>query len=196
MFAMFLAASFFSATFKTLRLHEILVLYIIKVEKYLEGRHDGTAKTPQPQQPPMANALWKIGCVARKLKLEMLLTRHIYSSRIHNSKLKLNSMAILYSTRNLCVGTKKMQEQGSSKDNKVLCWIWSGKFRFCSTSEVCVLKQYAVLPKMESCFKDLRSKTFQWGKKGLLSKKRTKKGPVIELLRTFSRYFRNNAKRS
>ena len=47
---------------------------------------------------------------------------------------------------------------------------------------------------MESCFKDLRSKTFQWGKKGLLSKKRTKKGPVIELLRTFS--FRNNAKRS
>ena len=49
---------------------------------------------------------------------------------------------------------------------------------------------------MESCFKDLRSKTFQWGKKGLLSKKRTKKGPVIELLGTFSRYFRNNAKRS
>ena len=49
---------------------------------------------------------------------------------------------------------------------------------------------------MESCFKDLRSKTFQWGKKGLLSKKRTKKGPVIELLRTFSRYFHNNAKRS
>ena len=37
---------------------------------------------------------------------------------------------------------------------------------------------------MESCFEDLRSKTFQWGKKGLWSKKRTKKGPVIELLRT------------
>ena len=34
------------------------------------------------------------------------------------------------------------------------------------------------------------------GKKGLLSKKRTKKGPVIELLRTFSRYFHNIAKRS
>ena len=33
------------------------------------------------------------------------------------------------------------------------------------------------------------SKTFQWGKKGLLSKKRTKKGRVIELLRTFSCYF-------
>ena len=49
---------------------------------------------------------------------------------------------------------------------------------------------------MESCFEDLRSKTFQWGKKGLLSKKRTKKGPVIKLLRTCSRYFRNNAKRS
>ena len=49
---------------------------------------------------------------------------------------------------------------------------------------------------MKSCFEDLRSKTFQWGKKGLWSKKRTKKGPVIELLRTFSRYFRNNAKRS
>ena len=53
-----------------------------------------------------------------------------------------------------------------------------------------------VLAKMESCFKDLMSKTFQWEKKGLLSKKRTKKGPVIELLRTFSRYFHNNAKRS
>merc|ERR1719242_1718824 len=25
----------------------------------------------------------------------------------------------------------------------------------------------AVLPKMKSCFEDLRSKTFQWGKKGL-----------------------------
>ena len=37
---------------------------------------------------------------------------------------------------------------------------------------------------MESCFEDLRSKTFQWGKKGLLSKKRTKKGPIIELFRT------------
>ena len=49
---------------------------------------------------------------------------------------------------------------------------------------------------MESRFKDLRSKTFHWGKKGLLGKKRTKKGPVVELLRTFSRYFRNNAKRS
>ena len=49
---------------------------------------------------------------------------------------------------------------------------------------------------MESGFKGFRSKTFQWGKKGLLSKIRTKKGPVIELLRTFSRYFCNNAKRS
>ena len=49
---------------------------------------------------------------------------------------------------------------------------------------------------MESCFEDLRSKTFQWEKKGFLSKKRTKNGPVIELLRTFSCYFRNNAKRS
>ena len=39
-------------------------------------------------------------------------------------------------------------------------------------------------------------KLFNGEKKGLLSKKRTKKGPVIELLRTFSRYFRNNAKRS
>ena len=49
---------------------------------------------------------------------------------------------------------------------------------------------------MESGFKDLMSKTFQWEKKGLLSKKRTKKGPVIELLRTFSRYFHNITKRS
>ena len=55
---------------------------------------------------------------------------------------------------------------------------------------------FAVLAKMKSCFEDLRSKAFQWGEKGLLSKKRTIKGPVIELLRTFSRYFRNNAKRS
>ena len=49
---------------------------------------------------------------------------------------------------------------------------------------------------MESCFKDLMSKTFKWEKKGLLSKKRTNKGPVIELLRTFSRYVHNNAKMS
>ena len=58
------------------------------------------------------------------------------------------------------------------------------------------IKAYTVLAKMKSCFEDLRSKTFQWEKKGLLSKKRTKKGPVIELLRTFSRYFHNIAKRS
>ena len=51
---------------------------------------------------------------------------------------------------------------------------------------------YTVLPKMKFCFEDLRSKTFQWGKKGLWSKKRTKKGPVIELLRTFSRYLRKS----
>ena len=55
---------------------------------------------------------------------------------------------------------------------------------------------FAVLAKMKSCFEDLRSKAFQWGEKGLLSKKRTKKGLVIELLRTFSRYFHNISKRS
>ena len=38
---------------------------------------------------------------------------------------------------------------------------------------------------MKSCFEDLRSKAFQWGKKDFGVKKRTKKGPVIELLRTF-----------
>ena len=69
---------------------------------------------------------------------------------------------------------------------------------FSRLSSLCHFLQFkhAVLAKMKSCFEDLRSKTFQWGKKGLWSKKRTKKGPVIELLRTFSRYFRNNAERS
>ena len=45
-------------------------------------------------------------------------------------------------------------------------------------------------------FWGLEVKNFSMGKKGLLSKIRTKWGPVIELLRTFSHYFRNNAIRS
>ena len=35
------------------------------------------------------------------------------------------------------------------------------------------VNSFPVLAKMKSCFEDLRSKTFQWGKKGLWSKKRT-----------------------
>ena len=35
---------------------------------------------------------------------------------------------------------------------------------------------------MESCFEDLRSKTFQWEKRGRLSIKRTKWVPILELL--------------
>ena len=45
---------------------------------------------------------------------------------------------------------------------------------------------------------DLRTwcqKLFNGEKKDFWVKKRTKKGPVIELLRTFSRYFHNNAKK-
>ena len=48
----------------------------------------------------------------------------------------------------------------------------------------------------EILFWGLEVKIFSMGKKGLWRKKRTKKGPVIELFRTLSRYFRNNAKRS
>ena len=41
------------------------------------------------------------------------------------------------------------------------------------------IKAYTVLAKMKSCFEDLRSKTFQWEKKGLLSKKKgPKKDPL------------------
>ena len=36
----------------------------------------------------------------------------------------------------------------------------------------------SVLPKMKSCFEDLRSKTFQWGKKKTWVKKGPKKWPV------------------
>ena len=56
--------------------------------------------------------------------------------------------------------------------------------------------EYTVLPQMESCFEDLRSKTFQWEKRVLLSKMRTKGGPILKLLRTSSRYFHQNEKRS
>ena len=56
-----------------------------------------------------------------------------------------------------------------------------------------VFMQKTVLAKMKSCFEDLRSETFQWGKKGLFSKKKgTKKGLSLELFKTLSRYFRNN----
>ena len=49
---------------------------------------------------------------------------------------------------------------------------------------------------MESCFKDLRSKSIILVKKGLSRKMRTKWGPILEPLRTPSCYFDQNAKRS
>ena len=41
---------------------------------------------------------------------------------------------------------------------------------------------YSVLAQTESCFQDLRSKSFPWEKRGLWSKMRTKWGTISELL--------------
>ena len=113
------------------------------------------------------------------LTLAIRTPRKFFSSIANNTRSTTEHHIIIY------IHTEQHKEGGQGLLGKGRWHLWGEENLICDfghnfwIGHVLYSCSKPVLAKMKSCFEDLRSETFQWGKKGLFSKK---KGPKKDLV--------------